>query len=82
LKVEAFKADDTGKIVWIIHIPQHEPRLPVYAHGKPWQRLGDSLVPMRQERLTAILTNHLNWPTGPQSLSPRQPQATWTQKPY
>jgi ATP-dependent DNA helicase RecG len=55
LRVEPFKADDTGKVVWVIHIPQHEPRLPVYAHGKPWQRLGDSLVPMRPERLNAIL---------------------------
>lgn len=55
LKVESFKTDDTGKTVWVIHISQHEARLPVYAHGKPWQRLGDSLVPMRPERLSAIL---------------------------
>ncbi len=55
LRVESLTADDTGKTVWVIHVPQHEPRLPVYAHGKPWQRVGDSLVPMRPERLKAIL---------------------------
>lgn len=60
LKVEVFKTDDTGKIVWVIHIPQHEPRLPVYAHGRPWQRIGDSLVQMRPERLNAILNEPLH----------------------
>ncbi len=55
LKVETFSAADTGKTVWVIHVPHHEPRLPVYAHGKAWQRLGESLVPMRPERLKAIL---------------------------
>ncbi|MGO9545725.1 MAG: RNA-binding domain-containing protein [Rhodomicrobium sp.] len=55
LKVEAFTTLDTGKTVWIIHVPHHEPRLPVYAHGKTWQRLDESLVPMRPERLKAIL---------------------------
>jgi ATP-dependent DNA helicase RecG len=64
LKLEQFVTDDTSKTVWVIHVPQHEPRLPVYAHGKPWQRLGDSLVPMRSERLKAILAEpdeHADW---------------------
>jgi ATP-dependent DNA helicase RecG len=54
-KVEEFLTADTRKTIWVLHIPKHQPRLPVYAHGHPWQRLGDSLVPMRQERLDAIL---------------------------
>ncbi len=55
LRVEAHQASDSGKHVWIIHIPRHKPRLPVYAHSKAWQRVGDNLSPMRQERLDAIL---------------------------
>lgn len=64
LRVEEFITSDTNKTVWVIHIPRHEPRLPIYAHGKPWQRLGDSLVPMRQERLEAICREpieHVDW---------------------
>ena len=41
--------------LWIIHIPKHLPRRPVYAHKKAWQRVEDSLVEMTQERLAAIL---------------------------
>ncbi len=55
-QVEDFISKDTGKTVWVFHIPKHSFRLPVYAHGHPWQRLGDQLVPMRQERLDAILS--------------------------
>lgn len=55
LQVEVLTADDTGKIVWIIHIPRHLPRRPVYAHDRAWQRVGESLVELRQERLDAIL---------------------------
>lgn len=53
--VESFTTDDSGKTVWVFHIPKHRPRMPVYAHDKAWQRLDDSLVEMRQERLEAIL---------------------------
>lgn len=60
LKVEPFTTDDTGKTVWVLHIPRHEPRLPVNAHGRPWQRLGDSLVPMRPERLAIILRESID----------------------
>jgi len=53
--VEAFITSDTGKTVWLVRIPKHKPRLPVYAHDKTWQRIDDSLVEMRSERLEAIL---------------------------
>lgn len=54
-RVEAFTASDSGKTVWVFHIPRHLPRLPVYAHDKAWQRLDDSLVELRSERRDAIL---------------------------
>lgn len=50
------KADDTAKIVWVLTIPKHHAKLPVYAHNKAWQRTGDSLVEMRSDRLQAILS--------------------------
>ncbi len=59
LKIEEFTTSDTKKTVWVIHIPQHLPRRPVYAHDKAWQRLDESLVAMRQERLEAILSEPL-----------------------
>lgn len=34
LDVEEFVSDDTAKKVWVIHIPKHRPKLPVYAHDK------------------------------------------------
>ena len=55
LTVTEYITEDSNKIVWIIDIPKHQPRLPVYAHKKLWQRVGDSLVEMRKERLNAIL---------------------------
>lgn len=55
LRIEPLQAMDTGKTVWVFHIPRHRPRLPVYAHDRAWQRLDDSLVEMRPERLNAIL---------------------------
>lgn len=55
LDIEEFITDDTSKKVWVIHIPKHRPKLPVYAHNKAWQRIEDSLVEMTQERLNAIL---------------------------
>ncbi len=53
--VEAFVTSDTAKTVWLVRIPKHKPRLPVYAHDKSWQRIDESLVEMRSERLEAIL---------------------------
>ena len=51
-----FKADDTGRIVWVLNIPKHQAKLPVYAHNKAWQRTGDALVEMRPDRLQSILS--------------------------
>lgn len=55
LDIEEFVTDDTNKKVWVIHIPKHRPKLPVYAHNKAWQRIEDSLVEMTAERMSAIL---------------------------
>lgn len=55
LRVEAFNTSDTGKTVWVLHVPKHLPRQPVYAHGTKWQRIGDSLTEMTKERERAIL---------------------------
>lgn len=44
LDIEEFVTDDTNKKVWVVHIPKHRPKLPVYAHNKAWQRIEDSLV--------------------------------------
>ena len=56
LNIDELTAEDTGEKVWIITIPKHKPRLPVYAHNKAWQRIGDSLVGMTDDRLRSILT--------------------------
>jgi ATP-dependent DNA helicase RecG len=55
LDIEEFITDDTKKKVWVIHIPKHQPKRPVYAHDKAWQRIEDSLVELTQEHLNAIL---------------------------
>lgn len=34
LDIDEFITDDTNKEVWVIHIPKHRPKLPVYAHNK------------------------------------------------
>ena len=55
LDIEEFIADDTNSKVWVIHIPKHLPKRPVFAHNKAWQRIEDSLVEMTAERMSAIL---------------------------
>jgi len=55
LAVTEYVTSDTNQTVWVVEIPKHLPRQPVYAHKKRWQRVGDSLVEMRKERLTVIL---------------------------
>lgn len=55
LSIDEYTTEDSHKTVWIIHIPKHLPRRPVYAHKKAWQRVEDSLVEMTPERLAAIL---------------------------
>ena len=59
LKIEEFVTSDTNKKVWVINIPKHMPRLPVYAHKKLWQRVEDSLVSMSKSRLEMILNEPL-----------------------
>lgn len=39
LSIDEYITSDTNKIVWIINIPKHLPRKPVYAHKKAWQRI-------------------------------------------
>jgi ATP-dependent DNA helicase RecG len=60
LEIEEILSDDTNKTVWIISIPRHQTRLPVYAHKKAWQRVGDSLIEMRPERIDKILSEPLS----------------------
>ena len=55
LDIDEFVTDDTNRKVWVIHIPKHLPKRPVFAHNKAWQRIDDSLVEMTAERMSAIL---------------------------
>lgn len=55
LFVTELKASDTGNTVWILTIPKHQARRPVYVHGKAWQRIGESLYEITPERLSRIL---------------------------
>lgn len=55
LDIDEFITDDTNRKVWVIHIPKHLPKRPVFAHNKAWQRIEDSLVEMTAERMAAIL---------------------------
>ena len=67
LLVEDFVTSDTNKTVWVIHVPKHQKRQPVYAHNKAWQRLDDSLIEMTDSRLDAILSEPLSegdWSAG------------------
>lgn len=59
LSVEVLSTTDTGKTVWVVHVPSHAARLPVTAHDKAWQRDGDSLVELRHDRLQTILREPL-----------------------
>ena len=56
LKIDEFITDDTNKRVWIIHIPKHLTRQPVFAHNIAFQRLKDSLIEMTPARRKAILS--------------------------
>lgn len=55
LSVEEFVTSDTNKSVWVIHVPKHLTRRPVFAHNKAWQRLDDSLIEMTESRRKSIL---------------------------
>ena len=67
LKILEFTTDDTQLTVWVFCIPKHQPRCPVYAHKRAWQRIEDSLVEMKPSRLDAILSECLtedDWSAG------------------
>lgn len=53
--INEFITSDSHLTVWVLNIPKHLNRQPVYAHSKAWQRIEDSLVEMRKERMDAIL---------------------------
>ena len=55
LDIDEFITGDTNRKIWVIHIPKHLPKRPVFAHNKAWQRIEDSLVEMTTERMSAIL---------------------------
>jgi ATP-dependent DNA helicase RecG len=59
LQVQVLHARDTGAVVWLVHVPRHAPRELVLAHDKAWQRDGDSLVELREDRRRAILAEPL-----------------------
>ena len=59
LDIVEYITSDTQKKVWVIRIPMHLPKRPVYAHDKAWQRIEDSLVELTPERLNAILDEPL-----------------------
>lgn len=60
LQVEPFITSDTAKTIWVIHIPRHIARKPVYAHKTAWQRKGDNLIALTQEREAAILNEPIH----------------------
>ncbi len=67
LDVEEFITEDTNRKVWVIHIPKHLPKRPVYAHNRAWQRIEDSLVELTSSRLNAILEEvapYFDWSAG------------------
>ncbi len=59
LDIIEYVTEDTNLTVWVICVPKHQPRRPVYAHKKAWQRIEDSLVELTQSRLDAILSEPL-----------------------
>lgn len=54
LDIEEYITDDTQKVVWVIHVPKHLPKRPVYAHDKAWQRIEDSLVSIISHALSPL----------------------------
>ena len=56
LSVSELKSSDTGKTIWILTIPKHMPRKPVYVHNHAWQRIGESLEEIKPERMARILS--------------------------
>ena len=78
LLVEQIQATDSGALVWLVHVPRHAPRQPIYAHDKAWQRDGDALTELRSDRLQAIsFPSRLQVKTGARGLCPVQRSRNW-----
>ena len=60
LYVEEYITTDTHQKVWILHIPKHLARKPVYAHKVAWQRSGDSIIQLTPERENSMLSESLS----------------------
>ncbi|WP_374445706.1 ATP-binding protein [Epilithonimonas sp.] len=58
-EVEEIITSDTNKTVWIFKIPKHLFRQCVFAHKKAWQRIGEHLIEIRDERKDAIIFENL-----------------------
>ncbi len=58
-RVEELRANDTQAVIWVVRVPRHAPRELVLAHDKAWQRDGDSLTELREDRRRAILAEAL-----------------------
>ena len=77
-RVQELRARDTLAVVWVVHVPRHAPRELVLAHDKAWQRDGDSLTELREDRRRAILAEALAGKTGAPWLSTRRRWKIWT----
>ena len=55
LYVTELVASDSHKIVWILTVPKHLTRRPVFVHGQAWQRLDDRLIKLTDERYNKII---------------------------
>ena len=58
-EVEEIITSDTNKTIWIFKIPKHPFRQCVFAHKKAWQRIGEHLIEIRDERKEAIIYENL-----------------------
>ena len=56
LEIDSYTTTDSNKTIWVIKVPKHSSRTPVYAHKHAWQRIGDSLVELTESRKNAILS--------------------------
>lgn len=58
-KIEEILTSDSGKVIWIFNIPKHPFRQCVFAHKKAWQRVGENLIELRDERKEAIIHENI-----------------------
>lgn len=67
LFITPLESEDSHKTVWILTIPKHMARRPVFVHNKAWQRIGESIVELTEERMSRILNEievPLDWSAG------------------